>query len=324
MSKTNSRKRALEWPYPRYKKYQRELRKVATEWFREKDYPVSNKYSFLLANRERDWRCNIILDEVVNYIEAEIAKAALDKRAYPLHQHIHNGMSSQAMLFNLIGPLIVRDDYSPLKAAVSKSGISWPDGPITADFEVSGSAIFKEEVAQPTSIDLVIKGGEANDSLFIEAKLSENEFGGCKIFEDGDCNGANPSPPFDMCYLQWIYRTYWDQMQERGLLDGLLGSSPFCPFASHYQFFRELLFALHEGGSYVLLYDPRNPTFLSNGPFGERGLFLFLVSFLPDDLKSRVSSLSIDQVFKEIVESDLHDDWTGEFTAKYYGVDRDV
>ncbi len=63
---------------------------------------------YLLAEWE-DWGSNIILPEVAEYItkERQIRSA---KKGFPLHKYIHHGLSSQAMLLNLVGPLIVRQD----------------------------------------------------------------------------------------------------------------------------------------------------------------------------------------------------------------------
>jgi hypothetical protein len=38
-------------------------------------------------------------------------------------------------------------------------------------------------------------------------------------------------------------------------------SERLCPFANHYQFFREIPFALENDGVFVLLSDDRNPAF---------------------------------------------------------------
>ncbi len=62
------------------------------------------------------------------------------------------------MLFNLVGPLIVRNDLAPLRDAFAEAGISWPEGNPAATWEVTDRKIFGEDSGQPTSIDLVIAG----------------------------------------------------------------------------------------------------------------------------------------------------------------------
>ena len=158
--------------------------------------------------------------------------------------------------------------------------------------------IFNEDSGQPTSIDLVLKGYDNTRSLFIEAKLVEREFGGCSVFQGGDCDGYNPAKNFNRCYLHHIGRLYWTLLEKYGFLSGLVGASPICPLALYYQFFRELLFAIESGGDFVLLYDERNPSFYSNGLSGDRGLMPFLITFVPAKLRSRIHSTSIQHVVK--------------------------
>lgn len=74
-------------------------------------------------------------------------------------------------------------------------------------------------------------------------------------------------------------------------------------------FFREVAFALERGGVFVLLCDERNPTFAQNAADRHRGLFRFLVSSLPGEVRVRVASVTAQEVFAEIVASRRHDDW---------------
>ena len=49
--------------------------------------------------------------------------------------------------------------------------------------------------------------------------------------------------------------------------------SPICPLANYYQFFREeVIFALHNKGMFVLLYDERNPAFMRQSKQGRNPL----------------------------------------------------
>jgi len=45
---------------------------------------------------------------VAAYIEEEHAQREAQQQGFPLHKYTHHGLSSQAMLFNLVGSLIVR------------------------------------------------------------------------------------------------------------------------------------------------------------------------------------------------------------------------
>jgi hypothetical protein len=85
---------------------------------------------------------------------------------------------------------------------------------------------------------------------------------------------------------------------------------------SHYWGFREALFALELGGSFVLLSDGRNPTFSCDGPQGKRGLMPFLLSLAPQSLHTRVASVGIQQVVAAIQASRRHP-WITEFERKY-------
>jgi hypothetical protein len=136
---------------------------------------------------------------VAEYIRQEHERN-LGKDSFLLHKYLHHGLSSQAMVFNLVGPLIVRKDLEPLRVAIKKAGMPWPSGEVTAGFEYDDRTVFNEDSGQPTSIDLAISGETAR--IFIEAKLVEREFGGCSVFSGGECDGRNPvSYGVDGCYL---------------------------------------------------------------------------------------------------------------------------
>lgn len=186
------------------------LRDAAKEWFIKKGFNTLKGKGFCLKSRD-NWPQNIICSDVVEYIKKE-REWNLGKKFFPLHQYIHHGLSSQAMVFNLLGPLIVRDDLSPMQQAIEQLGIKWPIGKVNVEFEYDDSTIFNEDSGQPTSIDLAISG-ETN-KIFIEAKLVEREFGGCSVFSRGDCDGKNPIIyGLDGCYLHHIGRKYWDVMK---------------------------------------------------------------------------------------------------------------
>lgn len=311
----SSRSRAQKWPYPRYANYESELRNGAAAWFHSKGFKTHSKIPYLLASWE-DWDKNMILPEVAEYITLEQERRQKNRLGFPLHKYIHHGLSSQAMLFNLIGPLIVRQDLLPLQDVLEKKGIPWPDSNILANFEYENRQVFNEDGGQPTSIDLVIQDGAGKPNIFIEAKLVEREFGGCSVFAQGNCDGRNPSGNLSCCYLHFIGRKYWSLLEKYSFLDGALGKEAACLLSIHYQFFRELLFAIEMGGLFVLLYDSRNPTFVSEGPWGERGLLPFLLTFVPDSLKGRVKAITLQEVVESIDKSGRHE-WVGEFERRY-------
>jgi hypothetical protein len=114
----SSRSRAQQWPFPRRRYFEHDLRKAASAWFAEQGCATHPQRSYCLKSRD-DWPHNIILDEVAAYI-ARVKHASEEAgKPFPLHKYVHHGLSSQAMVFNLVGPLITRDDY------VSMCGRNW-------------------------------------------------------------------------------------------------------------------------------------------------------------------------------------------------------
>lgn len=313
---SNGRSLARTWPFKRYSAFEQELRNAAAGWFEKMKYSTHPKMNYCLDKYE-SWPNNIICNDVVEYIQKEKDQSK-GAKPYPLHKYVHHGLSSQAMVFNLIGPLIVRKDLSPLKTALLQAGINWPDGAVTASFEYEDREVFNEDSGQPTSIDLLIKG--SSFSLFIESKLSESEFGGCSVFNKGDCEGMNPCQQgFSYCYLHHIGRLYWEHLQEHGFIQPPLSISPICPLANYYQFFREALFAIANRGKFILLYDERNPAFVRPSEDGSLiyGLWPFMKTFVPQPYQSSIGNVTIQQVVKAIESSGNHNDWINQFKDKY-------
>ena len=310
-----SKQSARTWSYPRHKNFEKNVRKAAAAWFLDKGYPTNPRYPYILARWE-DWPKNILLPEVSKYIQVVSEYQRKDGNNFPLHKYIHHGLSSQAMLFNLIGPLIVKNDFSPLKNILEKHDLEWPGGESRVIFEYEDRKIFNELQAQPTSIDLVIDSENKTPGLYIEAKFTEHEFGGCSLFQSGDCDGRTPSADLDLCYLHHIGRKYWLLMHKYGLHQGSIGSDSSCVLTNHYQFFRELMFALENNGIFVLLSDDRNSVFQCSGPQGERGLMPFLTDLLPIEIRKRIARISIQDLIMEIHASNRHS-WSVEFMKKY-------
>jgi hypothetical protein len=318
MTKHNSER---TWGYPRYNEFSRIIHLAASEWFLVKGYKTNPKYPYILADRE-DWRLNIILPEVSNFIQDKSTKRHEGGDAFPLHKYLHHGLSSQAMLFNLVSPLLVRHDLAPLQKVVEGIGIAWPGEDADAILEYEDRNVFNEKQGQPTSIDLAVTSQAGTPRLFFEAKFTEREFGGCSLYQQGDCDGRNPAGNLDLCYLHHIGRKYWTLMQEFGLTHGPIEANAMCILAPHYQFFRELLFAVSIGGTFILLSDDRSPVFHCDGSQGKRGLMPFLLGLLPPEIRTRVAAISIQEFVKEIRKTGRHE-WIDEFALKYALVDQD-
>jgi len=310
----NSRKLAETWPYPRLGKLVKSMRTTAADWFDEKGYSVHPRMPYCLDKRD-NWKNNIVLSEVAAYIESVKSDSKKSRRPFPLNKYVHHGLSSQAMVFNLVGPLIVTGDLEPLRLVVNQQGIKWPEGVSTASFEYEDRAVFNEDVAQPTSIDVVIKDGFGNPKLFVESKFVESEFGRCSVLDDGDCDGSNHMNDLSQCYLHFIGRTYWKRLDDAHFTPMLEGES-FCVFGMYYQFFRELLMALVKGGTFVLLFDERSPVFYCRVGNVERGVLPFLRRFVPRDHHGRYGFITVKQLVESIKQSNRHS-WISEFERKY-------
>ena len=242
----NSRRLAQQWQFPRYKVFERHVRTAASNWFKEKGYTVHSKMPYCLSSLN-DWKKNIILEEVADYVEKFKDNCERLGKPFPLHKYVHHGLSSQAMAFNLIGPLITRNDLDPLLRILNHGNVFSVQA-TSASFEYEDRTVFNEDTGQPTSIDVVLNDGGYQPAVFIESKFVEKEFGGCSVFAGGDCSGRNPLTDKNQCFLHFIDRKYWELMEKNGF-DVVLRDEKQCIFVAHYQFFREVLFSIEKGGS---------------------------------------------------------------------------
>ncbi len=298
-----------------YKDFVATLQRAAAKWFADRGVPTDRQKDYCLQSRDL-WSRNIICNDVVEYIRGEQLRRERGA-LFPLHKFIHHGLSSQAMLFNLIGPLIVRDDLEPLRTVLAENDIPWPEGAIRAEFEYEDRKAFNENNGQPTSFDAAIIGEKK--SVFIEAKLIEKEFGGCGAVPR-NCDGRNRAAvDYSRCYLYRKGRRYWDLMYNFGIMDEKMAARSECPFVADYQFYRELLFALTKGGSYVLLVDARNPIFMgsASGDASSGGLWRELSGTVPTKYHDCLGMITIQQVVREIRSTGRHEDWIADFARKY-------
>ena len=316
----SSRSLAQQWQFPRYKVFERHVRAAASNWFKEKGYIVHSKMPYCLSILN-DWKKNIILEEVADYIEKFKNDCEQAGEPFPLHKYIHHGLSSQAMAFNLIGPLVTRNDLDPLLRLLNH-GNGFSVQATSASFEYEDRAVFNEDTGQPTSIDVVLNNEANQPVVFIESKFVEKEFGSCSVFAGGDCSGRNPLIDKNQCFLHFIDRKYWELMEKYGF-DVALRDEKQCVFVAHYQFFREVLFSIEKGGIFVLLSDERSPVFHCSVNGSDNGVMPFLTEFVPDQYKSGIISISIQKLVGEIKESVIHQDWIGDFENKY-GLKREL
>jgi hypothetical protein len=308
----SSRRLAQDWTVPRHNTFVKELRESSKKWFFDKGLASHPKMGYILEKYE-DWKNNIILKEVSEYIQKHKADRKQQSKAFPLHKYIHHGLSSQAMIFNLVGPLITRNDLGPLYEVFRRNGIDIKHNIGTAEFEYEDRTIFNEDTGQPTSIDLVLMDQDGNPLVFIESKLVEAEFGGCSVFASGDCNGKNPITNLDNCFLHFIGRKYWEVMGKHGFLE-IIRNEKTCILINFYQFFREVLLSIEKNGIFTLLYDNRSTVFNYRQGIG---LMPFLIELVPGQHKNKVTMISIQELVVEIISTGRHNDWISEFKEKY-------
>ncbi len=194
---TSGRNRATSWPYPR-PRIESELRGRAAAFFRARGYPVRKKYPFILADWEQ-WPSNIILGNVAAYIRRERERRAEQGSGFPLHHYLHHGLSSQAMLFNLVGPLVLENDFEPIRSVLAAKGAAWGGDAVSAHFEIEDRTVFNEAYGQPTSVDLVVSDGSSPD-LFVRSQVLSSGSLRMLVFKRGDCDAANPAVRFSLFY----------------------------------------------------------------------------------------------------------------------------
>ncbi len=179
----------------------KKLQQQTANYFKEKGFDTT-KRGYILE-KHTDWQNNIILKEVADYICNQMKHCEENKIPFPLHTYIHHGLSSQACLFNLLGPLLVSEDYATLKEIILLSGLNLAGNVSRANLEFENRAIFNENRGQPTSVDLFIETNK-NEKVFVEFKFTESEFGTCSVYEAGDCDGSNPKGNLAICYLHTL------------------------------------------------------------------------------------------------------------------------
>jgi len=308
------------WPFPHGKKWEEDLKRLLAKYFKDKKikdqrFPISSRHSYILA-KYSDWHENIISERVWQYIEEQKKEHYENGQPFPLHKWIHHGLSSQAFLFNLLGPLIVDKQWQIFDEILRKAGIPLSSSVTSAEFEVEDREVFNEQQGQPTSIDICLYT-IANENVFIEFKFTEKNFGGCSVFNDGDCDGRNPANDFGLCYLHHIGRKYWKLMKKHGLLSKQMRRDSQCPFSTLYQLYRLILFALEKNGYFLLIYDDRNPSFLVRRGNIKRGLFNLVYESLSNKIQAKCHALSVQSILP-ILQKHPELDWANELKGKYF------
>lgn len=288
------------------------------KYFKEKGYEISkDKNKGYILDSYDNWENNIILQNVRNYLRNCENYCKGNKIPFPLHRWLYHGLSSQACLFNLFGPLLADDNWDTLNKILmlskSESGncLTLIGNIIKSEFEYSIRETFKENRGQPTSIDLFVHT-DKNEKYFVEFKFTESGFGACSVYENGNCDGANPLNNPELCYLNGLDRSYMELMKEYGLLN----YSESCPFVEFYQAYRLMLFSLKNDGHFVFIHDDRNPSFV-NELNGERhGKLIRFIKLLPEKYQQNVSILTVKGIV-QYLQKHYNYTWLDEFRKKY-------
>ena len=305
-------------PLEHSKKWEVDLQRRLAKYFSHKKYQVFPTKGYILRHRS-DWPKNIILDKVSDYIKKQKDKRHKNGQPFPLHKWIHHGLSSQAFLFNLLGPLVADKQWHILDEILHQAGIQLSTSITSAEFEVEDRKVFNELRGQPTSIDLCLYAGDL-EKVFVEFKFTEKNFGGCSVFNDGDCDGRNPANDFNLCYLhnnEKCKYKYWELMQKHSLLTKQMKRDSQCPFSTLYQLYRLILFALEKNGHFLLIYDERNPSFLVERDNIKRGLFNRVYQSLPKNIQTKCHTLSVQSILP-ILQKHRELDWVNDLKEKYF------
>ena len=106
-------------------------------------------------------------------------------------------------------------------------------------------------------------------------------------------------------------------MKRHGLLTKQIKRAFQCPFATLYQLYRLILFALEKNGHFLLLYDERNPCYLVAQGNTRRGLFNVVYESLPPGVRRKCHALPVQRILP-ILKQHSELEWTGELERKYF------
>jgi hypothetical protein len=296
----------MEESMDNHKNYRKKLNVIASDYFRKLGVQVQTKMPYILKDR-RNWDKNLLSKNIYDCINKQFEIAQKNGEPFPIHKYIHHGLSSQALLFNLFGEFIITKNYDVFNK-IFFDGENIIDNNSKIQFEYSDRNIFNELQQQPTSFDMVI---DCKYPVFIESKFTEQKYGTCSIFDEGDCDGLNPLKENNLCYLHKTKKRKYLELMSKYKLDAPYLDDKICPLTIYYQFYRELIFALKKNGIYYLLYDNRNPVFFN----GNRGVFNILYKRLPNEVKPFVKALSYQNIIKIIEPFNII--WINDFKEKY-------
>lgn len=201
-----------------------------------------------------------------------------------IHDYVGHIASSQALCWNVVMPMKKHDNFTPLFKTLSEA---FQAGGLESDFDfgIETAAVLELNVGEDlgegrlaTSIDLYLRTPEGKVCA-VEFKLTESNFGECKLYKSKKCDGIYGSSNNMqinneyMCYLAKIKRRYWQLGGQYNLLDPTKVNDP-CPLNAYYQALRNLMVAKKRAGEslgkevrgiFVLAADERNDAFWGPG-----------------------------------------------------------
>ena len=201
-----------------------------------------------------------------------------------IHDYVGHIASSQALCWNIVVPMKKHDNFTPLFETLNEA---FQAGGLHSgfDFGIETTAVLELNVGEDlgegrlaTSIDLYLRTADGKVCA-VEFKLTEPNFGECKLFRSKKCDGVYGSlnnmqiNEGYMCYLAKIRRRYWQLGGQYNLLDPTKINDP-CPLNKYYQALRNLMVAKKRAGEsldkevrgvFVLTADERNDAFWGPG-----------------------------------------------------------
>jgi hypothetical protein len=308
-------------PETAFKAFEADLQAAAVKWFKKPGHPVRKDMDYCISEPNL-WHHNIILPEVARLIQitASTWKRRLPGVASRFEGTLHHGLSNHAMAFNLLGPLVVRKDLAPIKAAfqaVGGWGGYWDE--LYAYFEAHDRKVFNELEGVPACLDFAIEGN--GNGIFADVLFTQSGFTGCPHIQDGSCDGKNPCSfgKLTECALTRSGNTLWTRMEQWAMSEATRIDGDTCPFVNYYSFFQNLLFSLVNDRVYILIYDERNSLFVQRDEKGNLvdGLCQQLSEALPRHKWTRVGAFTIQDLVRAIEKTGRHGDWIQEFKDKY-------
>jgi hypothetical protein len=243
-----------------------------------RDFQFAEKYRHLNFHPD-------IMDQVKDLLTGRVDRQYNGTSSdIAVHDYVGHIASSQALCWNIVIPMKKHDNFTPLFENLNKA---FEAGGLdsTFDFGIETTAVLELNVGEDlgegklaTSIDLYLRTADGRVCT-IEFKLTEPNFGTCKLFRDKKCDGIYGSPNNSqangeyMCYLAKIGRRYWQLGGQYNLLDPTKVNDP-CPLNKYYQALRNLMVAKKRAGEslgkevrgvFVLAADNRNDAFWNPG-----------------------------------------------------------